>query len=194
MWSPAGKDKSFYHVRTGGLRNVRPLRPGPPAAKTRILILNSYHYGYLWSDSVVDGARGVLYSKLNKPEIYVEFMDTKRTSNPKHLDLLYQSYKLKCKNTRFDAILSSDDSALAFLPAHADEIFPDTPVVFCGVNNYDANAVAHHRWFTGLAGKLDVQATRNIALHLQPHVDYVISDDTLTGLVTDILSWWISTR
>ena len=42
---------------------------------------------------------------------------------------------------------------------HADELFPQTPVIFCGVNNYDANAVARHRWFTGMAGMLDLLHT-----------------------------------
>ena len=46
-----------------------------------VLILNSYHRGFQWSDDVLNGIESVLYkTKVNSTVLY---MDSKRISSPK---------------------------------------------------------------------------------------------------------------
>lgn len=43
----------------------------------RILILNSYHYGYAWSDNEVKGIMKILDNTFPDADILVEFLDAK---------------------------------------------------------------------------------------------------------------------
>ena len=47
----------------------------------RILILNSYHKGFKWTDNVTAAAKHALVKGLEDPEFYVEYLDTKRINN-----------------------------------------------------------------------------------------------------------------
>jgi hypothetical protein len=46
-------------------------------------------------------------------------------------------YLKKYTGRHFDLIIASNTDAFNFLLKNRDEIFPGTPVVFCGVVNFD---------------------------------------------------------
>ena len=63
-----------------------------------VLLLNSYHKGYEWTDSVTLGVeQGLFYSNV---DLTYEYMDTKRVYNKPYLDSLFQLYKNKYKNRK----------------------------------------------------------------------------------------------
>ena len=80
-----------------------------------ILILNSYHPGYKWSDEITAGIIDVLADKYPEAVRYIEYMDTKHFPDEAYILELYKLYKLKYSQTKFDAIISSDDNAFNFL-------------------------------------------------------------------------------
>ncbi len=45
-----------------------------------------------------------------------------------------KTYRLKYQAIHFDLIAATDNDAFDFLIAHRDDLFGETPVVFCGVN------------------------------------------------------------
>ena len=151
-----------------------------------VLILQSYHIGYPWSDNVTKGITSVL-QKEKDVELFFEYMDTKRHMDKPYLEKLRQLYKDKYGSLSLDVIICSDDNALNFLLRNRDNLFPDVPIVFCGINNFTDSRIAGHTNITGVVENPDVLGTLQIALRLHPGTRQVaaVYDQTKTGLANE---------
>jgi len=149
----------------------------------RVLILNSYHEGFQWTEDQTLAATETLMEGIEDLELYVEYMDTKRIYNEEYLEHLHHVLELKYKDIKLDAIIATDDNALQFAIKHHEDIFGETPVCFCGINAYDESQMADKPQFTGLVEVLDVKATIDLALRQRPGTKkvFVVVDDTPTG-------------
>ena len=145
----------------------------PPARK--VLILNSYHFGYDWTESIAAGIRSVFQENHVRAELHVEFMDARRHNTPSDLARLHDYYKYKFQGLEFDVIIASDNAALDFLLQNHQALFPQTPVVFCGVGmmgqDYD---FSKSPLFTGILEVTDVVDTIALALRLHPEARRVV--------------------
>jgi GAF domain-containing protein/ABC-type uncharacterized transport system substrate-binding protein len=148
----------------------------------QVLVLHSYHQGYKWTDDITEGIESVLGEE--NVDLRIEYMDTKRVFDETFVQELYQLYQYKFSDSKFDAIISSDDNAFNFLLQHRDQLFPGTPVVFCGVNFFQPETLEGHELFTGVNEDVDVRGSLDIALQLHPNTRQVvlINDTTTTGL------------
>ena len=154
------------------------------ATEKHVLILNSYHRGYSWSDYITESAINFLQEQFESIEIYVEYMDTKRLYSDQALDLFKQTLILKYKNIKLDAVISSDDNSLSFLIENKKDVFGDVPVVFCGINNHvKAFKLQDNPEYTGVIEVPEIKSTIDIALKLCPDTKKVmfISDSTPTS-------------
>lgn len=152
--------------------------------KKRVLVLHSYHKGLAWTDSTDEGISSVLRGVPNL-EVFTEYMDTKRVHEPQADERFAAHLKDRYARFSFDAVLASDDDAFQFLLARRKSLFPDTPVVFCGVNFFDESMLARDRdHFTGVVEGYDVRGTLRAALSLHPgaYRVVVINDRSSTGL------------
>ncbi len=156
-------------------------------SRKKVLVLNSYHKGLSWTDSVVKGVESVLEQESGAIELYYEYMDSKRYYDEKYLRELYHIYKHKFANNTFDVVIASDNNALNFVSEHHEELFPGIPVVFCGINNYSESMIRDHKLFTGTVEEIDIQSTLEIALKLHPETTKVVSinDKTTTGMAVE---------
>jgi ABC-type uncharacterized transport system substrate-binding protein len=125
----------------------------------------------------------VFKTKLPNSDISIEYMDVKRIFNQQYFEELYKIYQYKYSNQKIDVIISSDNSAFDFLLKYRDDLFPNTPVVFCGVNNFNENRLTGHTLFTGIAENADIKANIDIALKLHPNTKNiaVITDKASTN-------------
>ena len=146
-----------------------------------ILILNSYHKGYKWSDDIVKGIEDHLQGNLF--DIRTEYMDTKRIADPGYLDQLAQVYRYKFADNQFDLIISSDDTAFNFVRKHHDTLFHKAPVMACGLNAFDPEKDLWPHLRAVVPERYDIEGTLNAALMIHPEADtiYVINDTTPTG-------------
>ncbi|HEX8960281.1 MAG TPA: ABC transporter substrate binding protein [Geobacteraceae bacterium] len=160
-----------------------PLCPGD--VERHVLVLHSYHQGYRWTDDLTRGIEASLRGDGAGVRLHYEYMDTKRVSGPAYFRLLYATYRYKFSRSRFDAIIATDNDAFDFLLAYRDELFPGTPVVFCGVNDFTPSQLRGARLFTGVNEAADIKATLDLALRLHPRARrvVVINDTTTTGRV-----------
>ncbi|MBW8035926.1 MAG: GHKL domain-containing protein [Planctomycetes bacterium] len=162
--------------------------PAQPTAsqdsRGHVLILNSYHKEFKWTDNQVTGAREVLVADVENLELYVEYMDTKRVYTKEYLEHLTHTYHHKYDNIKLDAIITTDDNALRFVMDHHQDVFQNAPVAFCGINDYAGFSFAGEEQFTGLVEVLDIKATIDLALKLHPATRkvYVVVDSTPTGI------------
>ncbi len=148
-----------------------------------VLLLTSYHQSKPWDEQIYNAVKSVLDAEKGQIHLHVENMDTERVSFNKHYERsLFDLYKHKYTNSHInhslDLIISSDNTAFDFLRKYHDQLFPDVPVVFCGVNFFKDEQIAGHPLFTGVAEIFDAPETMDIALKFHPEIKdvFVIND------------------
>ncbi len=153
------------------------------SAGNNVLYINSYAPTYSWADSVVSGVLNVFHQRRDV-QLYIEFLDTKRFERSQ-FDDLYDLYKNKYRNIRFDVAIVSDNDALDFMMEYADSLIPGVPVVFCGINNADDYQFENTNFYGILEG-IDLKAEIDLIVQAMPDLKklYFISDGiTTTSLI-----------
>ncbi|MGD9215687.1 MAG: ATP-binding protein [Desulfobacteraceae bacterium] len=97
--------------------------------------------------------------------------------------MLYELYAYKYRHQKFDVVISSDDNAFNFLREYYQAIFPDTPIIFCGVNNLGAPNLISREHFTGILEISAEKETLDLAFKLHPETKQVVvvTDNTPSG-------------
>jgi len=160
-----------------------PLRAEPLRPSRNILLLNSYHQGYQWTDDEARGVHSILTPQGEHAKVYTEYMGTKWTNDPDYFNQLRETYKRKFSAIFFDVIIATDNDAFDFLLANRDEVFGRVPTVFCGVNNFQPEALSGHDLYTGVNETVDFKANIDFLLRLHPATKQivVIVDASVTG-------------
>lgn len=108
-------------------------------AKQNILVIESYHQGYPWDQSYIEGLESVLGEHY---ELSYFQMDTKRLPVTRHRsrgELAWQRYL----DVKPDLVILGDDNALRYLgPRFANT---QVPVVYLGINNNPRRYHVHQR-------------------------------------------------
>ncbi len=154
-------------------------------ADKNILVLHSYHHGLKWSDSISQGLIHTVEKSPQKINLYFEYLDAKRNFSPTFLTQTFQYFILKHGNTKFDAIIVVDNDALAFVNMYGNELFPSTPIVFCGINNFTPSLSNNLSKVTGVKEFMNHAKTLKLAKELFPKRKHVLIglDNTLTALM-----------
>lgn len=151
-----------------------------------VLILNSYHRGFLWTDQKVDA----ITEKFNQNETYstslfIEYMDWKNHPTYAKLELLKQMLKYRYENQNIDIIIATDDAALEFALQNTKEIFDDAPIVFTGVStgNYKSLTLGFDN-VTGVVEEAEIEETLKLAMEINENIRlvYVLHDYTESGI------------
>lgn len=148
----------------------------------RILVLHSYAVDFQWTEELHQGITDVLGSVSPASYFRVEFMDTKNFFTPDYLDALARIYADKYARAALDGIVVTDNNALEFIQRHGAEIFPQVPVVACGIN--DAQPPSPGSQIKSiLAEESDHLGTFRQALQFRPQLEnlYVLYDTTPSG-------------
>jgi PAS domain S-box-containing protein len=153
----------------------------PSAAN--ILVLHSYHPTFKWNIEINEGITRKLTSQPRPFQLIIEYMDTKRATDSITWQTLYDLYKHKYAEVQFDLIILTDDDALSFICRFGQELFPEVPLVFCGVNNYDEKFRQSCPHYTGVIEKLDLSGTVEEALKIFPDTKqiYFVGDYSTTS-------------
>jgi PAS domain S-box-containing protein len=157
-------------VASAGLALLTSLAAGAP----RVLLLNSYHPGYEWSDDEMRGVREAVLGARPDAEIDTEFLDHRRHDDPSCADAFAALLRRKYGQSRLDVVITTDDAATEFFLARGATIAPGAPVVFCGVNYRDdysrAVQLARQGGFpvTGVLETVALADTARLALRLHP--------------------------
>jgi PAS domain S-box-containing protein len=152
--------------------------------RKNVLFFNSYQNGYQWSDEILAGVREAFATSDYNVDLQIEYMDSKKYADPVLRAMLHDFYKLKYRNTRFEVILASDNYAFDFLREYHDELFPGTPVVFCGVNDFKPSWLDGHPDFTGVLETPAIKTTLELALRFHPDRNRLVifGDTSVTGV------------
>jgi hypothetical protein len=149
-----------------------------------ILILNSYHPGFSWSDDEQAGIIDVFRAKDKTWVPVIEYLDLKRLPDGKHIEELKKLFHLKYQNKKFSVVIAMDNPALEFAIVNQSELFRNAPIVFCGINNYSPSLLKGRSDVSGIVETIDIAGTIEVMLRLHPATQEIFSphDYTATGL------------
>lgn len=152
-------------------------------SKKHILVIHSYHQSFVWTDSISSGIESVLTPLENEIETFYEYLDSKRFIDSIFVESFEKKYELLCSRVSCDAIIVSDNNALNFVIKNRTRFFKDIPIIFCGINNYNAGLLEGEKLVTGIEEYAAIDSTLMLMHRLHPGKKIlIINDRTTTGL------------
>lgn len=158
--------------------------------KSQILIINSYHKGFQWSDELISGVEKSLGDK-NNVETTVLYMDSKRIASPEYYEKLKDLYKLQLEKRKYDLVLLVDKFAYEFALKNYKNLFTNERLVFSGIEQFDASLVEKYGLTGKISGILEKRAisdTIDIINRMMPKLKklHIINDFSVNGDDTDL--------
>ncbi|SIN69254.1 sensor histidine kinase [Halodesulfovibrio marinisediminis] len=148
-----------------------------------ILLLNSYHQRMKWVENITRAVIDVLEPEKNNLVIHIENMDTKMVFSREYFLTYKKLLAERYKGISFSIIISSDNYAFDFLRFHRDDLWPNIPVVFCGVADFKPYMLEDVSFFTGIEERPSPRTTVELMLRNHPNIKkiFVINDYLKTG-------------
>ncbi|WP_164847046.1 ABC transporter substrate binding protein [Neptunomonas marina] len=150
----------------------------------RVLLIYSYHPTFPTARRVYEGILAA-FPKEDHPQIDIEFMDSKRHVSNEYQALFLESLRYKlAQRPAYDIVMTADDNAFNLIKSFKEELFPDTPMVFLGVNDRQSALSANAEpQITGVVEAASIAGTIHLAGSLRPQMStlHVIVDSTPSG-------------
>src|SRR4030042_2646936 len=150
-----------------------PLCPQDKPEK-HILILNSYHPGFNWTDQEMEGILETLRQAHPHIDPLVEYLDLRRFPQEDNLKSLFHLYQHRYVQKQVEVVIANDNEALEFALKYRSALFPEAAVVFWGVNDFREEMIAGHPRVTGVVEKVDAGGTIDLALRLPPKTQSLV--------------------
>ncbi len=160
-------------------------------ANNSILIINSYHKGYEWSDSVVKGLEKTLSSKENI-DTNILYMDSKRITSNEYYENLKNLYKVQLKKRKYDLVIAIDRFAYDFVLNYYDEFFTNEQILAVGIENYNKDNTLKYNLenkVSALLEKRDLKSNVKLIQKIIPSIKkiYIVNDKSLNAKHTEPL-------
>ncbi len=143
-------------------------------AQKKVLIIHSYHSGLGWTDSIMSGIRDAFTQSTYDIQLSAEYLDARRTVDPEGTRAIRAFLLSKLKRAAPDLVIVSDNAAFNFILKERASLFPDVPVVFCGVNDFRPDMLSGQHGITGVAEDSSIPETVDIALRLHPKTKKIV--------------------
>ena len=160
-------------------------------ANSSILIINSYHKGYEWSDSVVRGLEKTLNTRKNI-DINILYMDSKRVTSNEYYENLKNLYKVQLENRNYDLVVAIDRFAYDFVLNYYDEFFTNEQILAVGIENYNKSNTLKYKLedrVSVLLEKRDLKSNVSLIQKIIPSIKniYIVNDKSLNAEHTEPL-------
>lgn len=158
--------------------------PVQATSSKNVLLLHSYHHGNPWTDAQDKGIHAALTGQEGLSiNVFTVYLDAQRMPLPSTGIPPQELLPYRIRQMPFDLLICTDNDAFSFLLNWSEHLFPNVPVVFCGVNNFQPAQLAGHPNFTGLAETLNFEDTFALAVRQQPQANtaLVLVNTDITG-------------
>ncbi len=148
-----------------------------------VLVIQSYHSGFMWSDQINKGFTENLKGKDPKIRITTEYLDTKRFNSPEYFESIEAMLIKKYTDSDIDVLVVVDNNAFNLVKKLRYSLFDDIPIVFCGVNNFQDYMINDMVDITGISENIDVPSNIKLIHQLNPNAKklLIINDTSETG-------------
>ena len=149
-----------------------------------VLVLHSYSPS-TWDNGLQAGIDSELVGPA-RIDLYIDYMDSRKVESTEYYNSLRQLLAVKYKQIRFDLVIVCDDNAYQFARRNHTELWPSTPIVFCGVNEFRPAEFASLKNTTGISENNDMGQLIAAFPRLVPGLKtlHVIRDDSPYSMET----------
>lgn len=135
-----------------------------------VVVVYSYENA-LPANAIVDRVlrENMRFAGESQIEIFSEYLDRARFAAPDHLELSTTYLQKKYAGRSVDLLIAGGSAALDFLSARRDTLFPDTPLIYSCVGRAHVTSDATLANVPGVQIHLDLMATLELAMALQPN-------------------------
>jgi PAS domain S-box-containing protein len=148
-----------------------------------VLLVHSYHSGMPWTDAQHKGYADSLRNSGLTVDIHVEYLDSLRHRQQTDVmrDNLRRTLLSKFKDNPPEVIAVTDNNALDYILEVRQQLAPEAPVVFCGINGLDQDIRNRYQNLTGVAEEASFKETLELMEQLLPgRRVLVLGEDTPT--------------
>jgi PAS domain S-box-containing protein len=157
-----------------GLALVTPCSaaPDPVLASTRaqkILVINSYHWGFRHSDDQIEGMLSALRASTVRPEVYVEQMDVLRERRPFDDAAFLETIRTRLRGHRFDLVVEDEEAEGRLLGQLAMRVLRGEDPRRIPAVGAPVEAIFHYRHLVDLGIPDSALPTRSIIVGRPPN-------------------------
>lgn len=147
-----------------------PLVSVAESSSKKVLILNSYHPNFQWSDALVSGVSQGLAGTIPDENILIEYLDARRfADDTTYYSELNRLMHYKYRISKPDVIITNDDFAFNFVTVLSEGLFQGIPVVFTGLNALPKHHTKNDN-FTGVMEGMDAEGNLRLIMSLYPQL------------------------
>jgi len=148
----------------------------PPPVETRHILLLFDERTELPGLSVLnaDFLRSLRSGSPGPVEIYTEEMDLSRFRSDTYFAQLRDHLRAKYAGKKIDVAVAAMGPSLEFLVSDGKDVFPGTPIVFCGIDKRELDKLVLPSYATGVLVKREFHPTLELALMLHPETKRVV--------------------
>jgi len=160
-------------------------------ASSSVLIINSYHKGYEWSDSIIKGIEKNINVERNL-DINILYMDSKRITTPLYYENLKNLYQVQLENRKYDLIIAIDSFAYDFVLENYNNLFTNEKILAVGIENFNKKKLKKYgldNKVSALLEKRDLETNVKLIETIIPSIKklYVVDDKSENALHTEPL-------
>ena len=158
-----------------------------PNAKNVLVLFSRFNRGHnVWLDDIESRVRARVPGGVNFLAAYLEYS---RLDDQAYLDSEAETLRRQYQSVNLDLIIPVGKPALQFALKHRNEIFPNVPIVFTGVDaDLESSDVQNWPGVTGYAPCEGIRPTIDLALRLHPDAT------TVAVISNDRGFWWAATH
>ena len=145
-----------------------------------VLILNSYHKGFEFSDTIIKNIEELFYNKQNI-NLDILYMNSKHIFTREYKRKLNDLYSLQLKNKSYDLIITIDRFAYKFAVKNYKNLFTKEQILFIGIEQYSKELAKVYQLtnkINGIIQKLAIEDNISIIKKVMPNVTklYILND------------------
>ncbi|AXH10785.1 two-component system sensor histidine kinase [Malaciobacter halophilus] len=152
--------------------------------KKNVLIINSYHKGFEWSDKVISGMEKAFYT--GDVDSNILYMDSKRIASDDYFNKLKELYSLQLKKHKYDLVVAIDKFAYAFVLQNCKELEITQPIYFIGLEQYSKKEIKKYGLegqVNGMLERREIRTNIEQIIKLNPKLNklYILNDQSING-------------
>ncbi len=166
-----------------------PVEGRATAPNRTVLVLHSYHQGYEWTDHQAAGIGKELAASAPNAITIPYHLDWKRFPDASGLERMRALIGHRHPRGTVDAIIATDDAALAFAVELRREVYGPVPLVHGGVIGASARLLTEGESnVIGVSEAKDVEGTIHMAMAANPGLRrlFILRDHTESGRALDL--------
>jgi len=154
-------------------------------ASSSVLIINSYHKGYEWSDNIISGLEESLY-KYKDINTNILYMDSKRITSKEYYQTLKKLYHVQLESRKYDLVIAVDRFAYDFVLENYSELFTNEKILAIGLEKYSKKKAKHYNLenkISVILEKRDLESNVKLMKTLSPSLKkiYIVNDKSING-------------